>query len=168
MRLPRPTIGSAHVLAIGALVLAAGGGVAVAGTSAPAPTANTAYYLNSAKPRKVTRTTETLIAQLVVPAAGHYVATAKLDVSVPPSGRRQDVTCFLGAIGRLDRSKATVQPGATANLSLTSVGGTSSPGGTGTQAADLFCRSHGTGSYTISSVRMTALSVDATKTHLAP
>lgn len=168
MRLPRPTIGSAHVLAIGALVLAAGGGFAIADTTGPAPAANTAYYLNSSQPRKIESTNETLIAQLVIPAAGNYVATAKLVVSAPPSGHRHRVTCFLGAIGVKDHSATTVEPGTSATLYLTSVGAAARPLSGGTQAADLSCRSQNSGSYTVSSVRMTALSVDAITTNLAP
>lgn len=168
MRLPRPTIGSAHVVAIGALVLAAGGGFAIADTTGPAPAANTAYYRNAPTPRVITTTNDTLIAQLVVPADGKYVATAKLDVSAPPSGHRHRVTCFLGAIGVQDHSTTTVEPGTTANLSLTSVGEAARPLSGGTQAADLYCHSRNRGSYTVSSVRMTALSVDATTANLAP
>jgi hypothetical protein len=160
-RLPRPSLGSAHAVAVVALVVALGGGYGVAQSgSAPAPTK--AYHLAADKPHLIKDGSATLVAQLVVPADGAYAATAKLDVSRRSSAKGGAVVCFLGAIGRQDRAHVSVAPGQSVNVSLSAVGRAAAPLTGGTQAADLSCQATG-GAYTVSRVRMTAIALDAFK-----
>jgi len=160
-RLVRPSLGSAHALAFLALVLAVGGGYAVAQTGgAPQPTKT--FTLARDVPYEVPRAYDSLIAQLVVPAAGRYATSAKLVIFKRHGAAFHpgSVTCFLGSIGKLDQARVTLAPGQWATVSLQSAGGTGG-GGTGDAAQDLYCKAANNSLYYVSRVRMTAVAVDS-------
>ena len=154
---PRLTVTSAHAVAFAALVLAAGGGFAVAQNGAPA--APKAYSDGFDAPRVVKNGNATLLRQTVVAANRDDAATARLDLRRPAGAGGGAVTCHLGAIGDLTSGRTTLDPGKATTMTLTAFG--TAQGGT-TQAADLYCEGSTKNRYVVSNVRLTAIEVDAT------
>lgn len=154
--------GSAHLIALLALCLAVGGGIAVAGgqRSTPAPTVG--YQLADAEQRTQPGGRVNLVNQLVVPSRGFYSVNAKLNVAKATGADFSNgpITCYLGGIGSGDSSSITVGKGDIASLSLQSMGGKAR--GKGRQAFDLSCSGFDS-SYVVSDVRISAIRLDRAK-----
>jgi hypothetical protein len=157
---------SAHALAFVALLFAVGGGIAVAGSgSAPKPKRTIAYhYSGSSEIWTQPGGRSNLVAQLVIPAKGLYAVTAKV-LLVKGSGTGFSdgtVNCQLGSVGAGDNAAADIAPGGASTLSFSTVGRPAAPLSGGTQAIDLACESSA-GSYGVTDVRITALTLDGAK-----
>lgn len=130
----------------------------------PAPQPTIAYHDGFNKDFKIDGKRQSLVMQLVIPAQGDYTASAKLTVRKAKGAKYPTgtVTCFLGAIGRGDRSVVSLRPGETASMSL-STAGRAAASSVDTQAADLACETKNS-AYIVSGVRMTAIKVDDVET----
>jgi hypothetical protein len=163
-------LSSAHMIALLALVLAAGGGLAVAQQATPAGGPH-AYKLEDPRPwllRAGRPGHQQPVDRLVVPAKSGYVVTAKLNIAAGPvpgvaAGNANfaggTIVCNLVGVGSPDTSRLTLSPDDAREIWLTSVG-VPTPRAAGNRPITVTCGST-RGDVVVSGVRITALTLSS-------